>query len=238
MRRAFTLIELIVVIGVLGLILSIFLPSLGEVQHRARRAVAASNLRTHGVQFAAYANDYREQFPIYTNPKEPYSTIRYKDQFFLPEVPYFSGAKLWAVAVADYYGESVFHSSFLSPVRRGSNDLMCAAWYSHSFLAGPDFWYYEQRVGPQQWRSVRVSEVRYPSQKAVLIEWAWDRRRGLESRTLPGLVGVADGSVKSIPVADLLPGYSAGDGHFPGGFYDFSVPGLHTIGGAWGRDLP
>lgn len=56
--KAFTLVEVLVVISIIGLLMSVLLPSLGLARGEARRAVCLSNLRQLGFAFACYANDY------------------------------------------------------------------------------------------------------------------------------------------------------------------------------------
>jgi prepilin-type N-terminal cleavage/methylation domain-containing protein len=54
--RAFTLVELIVVIGIVTLIASILLPAINRARERGRQVVCASNLRQIGEQLLIYAN--------------------------------------------------------------------------------------------------------------------------------------------------------------------------------------
>jgi prepilin-type processing-associated H-X9-DG protein/prepilin-type N-terminal cleavage/methylation domain-containing protein len=58
MRRAFTLVELLVVIGIIGLLISILLPSLNVVRQQAQATRCASNLRQIGVGWAIYAGNH------------------------------------------------------------------------------------------------------------------------------------------------------------------------------------
>lgn len=57
-RRAFTMVELLVVIGVLGVLLALLLPVLSLSRATADRARCAVNLRTLGQGMAAYASDH------------------------------------------------------------------------------------------------------------------------------------------------------------------------------------
>lgn len=55
--RAFTLVELLVVMGVIALLMSILLPALGTARGQAKRIVCASRMRQISVAFQLYAAD-------------------------------------------------------------------------------------------------------------------------------------------------------------------------------------
>jgi prepilin-type N-terminal cleavage/methylation domain-containing protein/prepilin-type processing-associated H-X9-DG protein len=62
--RGFTLVELLVVIGIIALLISILLPTLGRAREAARRTMCMSNLRQWGMGFQMYANQNRGLLPV------------------------------------------------------------------------------------------------------------------------------------------------------------------------------
>src|SRR5258708_3910591 len=63
LRKAFTIIEMAVVLGVLAILLALLLPTVQRARELANRAVCASNLRQIGVACRMYANDHEGLFP-------------------------------------------------------------------------------------------------------------------------------------------------------------------------------
>jgi prepilin-type N-terminal cleavage/methylation domain-containing protein/prepilin-type processing-associated H-X9-DG protein len=60
---AFTLIELLTVIAIIGILAAILIPTVGSVRTQARQAQCVSNLRQIGVALATYADAHRGAFP-------------------------------------------------------------------------------------------------------------------------------------------------------------------------------
>jgi prepilin-type N-terminal cleavage/methylation domain-containing protein len=69
-RRAFTLIEILVVVAIIGILIGILLPALGRARETARVAATLANLRDLGVGMQAYSNDFRERRPVRDDPAE------------------------------------------------------------------------------------------------------------------------------------------------------------------------
>ena len=63
-RNAFTLIELLCVIAIVGLLAALLLPALGRSRTRVLRIECVSNLRQIGVAFHAFAHDHDGDFPM------------------------------------------------------------------------------------------------------------------------------------------------------------------------------
>lgn len=64
MRRGFTLVELLVVIGIIALLMSLLLPALARARSAARETVCRSNLRQIHNALVFYANDNDDYVPI------------------------------------------------------------------------------------------------------------------------------------------------------------------------------
>jgi prepilin-type N-terminal cleavage/methylation domain-containing protein/prepilin-type processing-associated H-X9-DG protein len=66
-RRAFTLIELLIVIAIIGILAAILFPVFARARENARRASCQSNLKQIGLASMQYSQDYDEKVvPIYT----------------------------------------------------------------------------------------------------------------------------------------------------------------------------
>ena len=76
LKRAFTLIEMLVVISIISLLIAIILPALGHSKENARAVKCLANLRNIGSATNALINDTKERLPgiwdsVWVNLKKP-----------------------------------------------------------------------------------------------------------------------------------------------------------------------
>ena len=79
--RAFTLLELLVAVTIIGLLAALLLMSIGRARDSARQAQCANNLRQLGVAYQMYVDDYAEFFPP-NSPLEGYAGMTMLGPYF------------------------------------------------------------------------------------------------------------------------------------------------------------
>jgi prepilin-type N-terminal cleavage/methylation domain-containing protein/prepilin-type processing-associated H-X9-DG protein len=65
---AFTLVELLVVIGIIAILVALLMPAFGKAREHSRRTHCLANLRSIGQQMHMYANNHRDRLPN-ANPR-------------------------------------------------------------------------------------------------------------------------------------------------------------------------
>ena len=79
--RAFTLIEILVVIAIVGLLAALLLPVFARARASGRRTSCASNLKQIGLALGLYANDYRS-YPYVDTGSRPDICLAWPNKLF------------------------------------------------------------------------------------------------------------------------------------------------------------
>ncbi len=68
--RAFTLVELLVVMAIIGILVALALPSLARSMRRADQIHCLNNLRQIGISFQQFADDHQQRYPMQVSATE------------------------------------------------------------------------------------------------------------------------------------------------------------------------
>ena len=125
-HKAFTLVELLVVISIIALLLAILMPSLQKAREQAQGVVCRSNLRQMGLAWLLYAEDNDQQLYLYVDPSgasgSPWSWWAYIVDYEKGSMKVLSCPSMYRFGVFDSYKTGVYdifnhrgYSTIMSP---------------------------------------------------------------------------------------------------------------------------
>lgn len=153
-RRAFTLIELLMILGVISILLALILPALGSSWDLAQRTRDLGQLRNNVTLIGNYTNDYRDIYPIGFEGAG-------------------SSATRWHVAMLE--GGYISSEEEADPIGTSRYDNMrfwmskCMVFTPRLMLPGATI-----PVDDQMSVAVKVHQVTYPSAKGLMYQWSSD----------------------------------------------------------------
>lgn len=144
-RRGFTLVELLVVIGIIALLISILLPALGKAKMQANSVKCLSNLRQIGQAFLLYERDYRGAWPIVTHHSADGGSGRSGTS--PPLYPVGHGDRQWMDFIAPYIvGKKVITETRDLEEARNTYDKFACPGFERK--GDKDPWYFGNPLGP------------------------------------------------------------------------------------------
>jgi prepilin-type N-terminal cleavage/methylation domain-containing protein/prepilin-type processing-associated H-X9-DG protein len=101
--KAFTLVELLVVVGIIALLISILLPVLGKARLAGQQAQCAANLRSIGQALVMYCNANRDRLPL-TSHHASISGATSEEWWIATLKPYLGNTDKVRICPADPFG--------------------------------------------------------------------------------------------------------------------------------------
>lgn len=240
-HRAFTLIELLIVIAIISILAATLFPVFSKVRENARQAVCRSNLKQIGLAFDQYTQDYDETYPCDSADLGLWQGRHFR----WPIMPYLTlGQKRTAVAGSFVSVGGPNTAAFLhcpSDAAGGFDNTSyaySAAFYLSNAGAVSDFHCLYPAVCAGQQPVIApqtLAQIAFPAQKVLVGEWD-DNHDGLHvaggwwmtNLTSSRDYLFADGHVKYLRASAL-----AGWQTYADGYPDPNV----TPGGLSGRDV-
>jgi prepilin-type N-terminal cleavage/methylation domain-containing protein/prepilin-type processing-associated H-X9-DG protein len=181
----FTLVELLVVIGIVGLLVALLMPALARAREAARTVACASNIRQIGLANFAYAGRHRGHLPVpvlgtnlhYGMPQTAiwatgeYGILDYTQGTLIPDLggPY-AAEQLFQCPSDDNPVTYAISISLIGDNQQGFTVV------SREFTAQPRNFSYVWNFSivtydpKRSYGSVRINQIRRPAEKVLLFE--------------------------------------------------------------------
>jgi len=184
-RSGFTLVELLVVVGIIAVLVSILLPSLSRARESAKQVQCLSNLRQLGNAFIMYTNDNKGSFP---RPGVGTTAWVFEDWIYWEDLP---TRRLEDSAIGKYVGKPFSPNVFRCPsddMNAHTNKYVYSYSVNYMVCRLPDKFFSGAYPAGEQSTPLKASQVIDAANKILLIDestetiddgcWAWQQSMG------------------------------------------------------------
>jgi prepilin-type N-terminal cleavage/methylation domain-containing protein/prepilin-type processing-associated H-X9-DG protein len=185
-RNGFTLVELLVVVGIIALLLGILFPVLGRAREHARMAQCANHIRQIYHAVVMYANDNKGVLPMPAGLPDSLATPELAAQWAVRLeqfgwINYRDGALLTYLGASPLIREQTYLCPSDEPPRFARENLLPVAnpnyprnfsYTLHGYVGG---W---RRPGTDRFTGLRFNQIRRPSHKILILEEEMPRQLG------------------------------------------------------------
>ena len=242
-QRAFSLIELLAVIAIVGVLIALAIPALAGARRTAKFTRAHSDTRQLVTMLAMYTSDNRDTHPYIVagqfegladrQPVGPNNGLSPGDQTTRWPMALMGNQP----AILDLVYPQIVYWPDLRERASETGDYSAGVIATATLFAAPAYFSDTQPIHDHQLRATRTSEIRYPSDKMILYNWAsvslnpQDRLENDEDgSTIRAVYSFGDGSTALLWMNEI-------DGPFVDrSFVSWIGSGFTTTDGLAGRD--
>jgi prepilin-type N-terminal cleavage/methylation domain-containing protein len=174
----FTLVEVLVVIGILALVGALIVPTLAGVRSRARATVTLSNIKQMGQGVVMYAASAKDRAPCYAEPAwppiAPWTFDYGKDGGWWFDHWELYSLEITSLLESTRIARASGHVDPPGPVtHRGNTASLSDFFLTNTLYASPKFFNWKTHAGPEQFGLQQLSSIAFPSDKGLLMSMGY-----------------------------------------------------------------